>query len=154
ADRPDAVPVKQPVGRFQDALPGPRGLSVASHAGTIQTCLFIVKPLTGFSEWPGRDWRWSAYSSGPRCCSAAGRVPRAGLRVLPNIQAARPDDPSLLLEPVLAGLAPVDGDRNHQSGRPDVAVQVIHRWSRLDIVGRDGGPVRTANPKSRRAWPE
>src|SRR5262249_32203789 len=45
---PDAFLVEQPVGGFQDALPGLRGFSPASHARTIQTCLFTVKPLIGF----------------------------------------------------------------------------------------------------------
>src|SRR5262249_22241087 len=66
-DGPDTVLVEQPVGGFQDALPGLRGFSFASHGRTIQTCLFTVKTPTGFFlRWKSAMLRPSFPSVAPR----------------------------------------------------------------------------------------
>ena len=50
ADRPNPVLVEQPVGCFQDSLAGFGNLSCASHADSIQTCLFLSR--CGFDRFP------------------------------------------------------------------------------------------------------
>jgi hypothetical protein len=48
ANGPNAILIKQPISGIQDALTGFRGFSFSSHARSIQTCLFSVKPTGRF----------------------------------------------------------------------------------------------------------
>jgi hypothetical protein len=61
---------------------------------------------------------------------------------------AVPPGPGSLLEPGLAGLTSIDGDGDYHPRRPEVAVQVIDRRLRLDVISREGGPVRPTDSKS------